>query len=57
MYKLCVDLRGFYLKTGQFLGARPDFLPRPMCEALRQAPLLAAPLGVPAQHLHRSGSP
>ena len=34
MFRLCVDLRGFYLKAGQFLGARPDFLPRPVCEAL-----------------------
>lgn len=34
MYKLSVDLRGFYLKTGQFMGARGDFVPRPICERL-----------------------
>jgi aarF domain-containing kinase len=27
MYNLCVDLRGFYLKAGQFLGTRYDFMP------------------------------
>ena len=27
MVKLCLDLRGFYLKTGQFLGTRHDFMP------------------------------
>lgn len=25
---LCLDLRGFYLKTGQFLGTRADFVPK-----------------------------
>eukprot|EP00612_Vaucheria_litorea_P004715 CAMPEP_0171461426 /NCGR_PEP_ID=MMETSP0945-20130129/5880_1 /TAXON_ID=109269 /ORGANISM="Vaucheria litorea, Strain CCMP2940" /LENGTH=496 /DNA_ID=CAMNT_0011987773 /DNA_START=427 /DNA_END=1917 /DNA_ORIENTATION=+ len=25
---LCLDLRGFYLKTGQFLGTRHDFMPQ-----------------------------
>jgi hypothetical protein len=34
MYSLCVDMRGFYLKSGQFLGARGDFMPKPMCETL-----------------------
>lgn len=29
MLKLCLDLRGFYLKAGQFLGSRPDFMPTP----------------------------
>lgn len=28
MLKLCLDLRGFYLKTGQFLGTRHDFMPK-----------------------------
>lgn len=27
MIKLCLGLRGFYLKTGQFLGTRYDFMP------------------------------
>lgn len=27
MLKLCTDLRGFYLKSGQFLGSRHDFMP------------------------------
>lgn len=34
MYSLCVDMRGFYLKVGQFLGARGDFMPLPVCERL-----------------------
>lgn len=34
MYNLCVDLRGFYLKTGQFLGARGDFVPEQICRKL-----------------------
>ncbi|KAK9811448.1 hypothetical protein WJX72_004052 [[Myrmecia] bisecta] len=34
MYSLAVDLRGFYLKVGQFIGARRDFIPPPMCEHL-----------------------
>jgi predicted unusual protein kinase regulating ubiquinone biosynthesis (AarF/ABC1/UbiB family) len=25
---LCLDLRGFYLKSGQFLGTRSDFMPQ-----------------------------
>ena len=36
MHSLCIDLRGFYLKAGQFLGARGDFVPQPMCETLSQ---------------------
>jgi predicted unusual protein kinase regulating ubiquinone biosynthesis (AarF/ABC1/UbiB family) len=31
MHSLCVDLRGFYLKAGQFLGARGDFVPEQIC--------------------------
>ncbi|GMH36923.1 hypothetical protein BSKO_04796 [Bryopsis sp. KO-2023] len=31
MYNLCVDLRGFYLKAGQFIGARGDFVPEAIC--------------------------
>lgn len=34
MYRLCVDLRGFYLKSGQFLGARGDFVPEQICRKL-----------------------
>ena len=34
MYSLCVDLRGFYLKSGQFIGARGDFVPEQICRKL-----------------------
>lgn len=34
MYDLCVELRGFYLKAGQFLGARGDFVPEQICRKL-----------------------
>eukprot|EP00884_Botryococcus_braunii_P022387 jgi/Botrbrau1/8832/Bobra.0335s0019.1 len=34
LYSLAVDLRGFYLKVGQFLGARVDFIPEPICRRL-----------------------
>ena len=35
VYALCVELRGFYLKDGQFLGARTDFVPIAWCKLLR----------------------
>lgn len=34
MYNLCVSLRGFYLKAGQFIGARGDFVPEQICRTL-----------------------
>ncbi|KAI8476233.1 MAG: ABC1/COQ8 ser/thr kinase [Monoraphidium minutum] len=34
MYRLCIDLRGFYLKAGQFIGARADFVPEQVCRQL-----------------------
>ncbi|GLI59949.1 hypothetical protein VaNZ11_002002 [Volvox africanus] len=34
MYKLCIELRGFYLKTGQFIGSRSDFVPEQICRKL-----------------------
>lgn len=34
VYALCVALRGFYLKDGQFLGARTDFVPAAWCGRL-----------------------
>jgi len=34
MHRLCIDLRGFYLKAGQFLGSRPDFVPQLICRRL-----------------------
>jgi len=34
MYNLCVDLKGFYIKTGQFLGSRGEFVPVPLCMEL-----------------------
>jgi len=27
VYRLCVEMRGFYLKDGQFIGSRADFIP------------------------------
>ena len=32
---LCITLRGFYIKTGQFLGTRYDFMPRIYCTKLQ----------------------
>lgn len=32
---LCMNLRGFYIKTGQFLGTRYDFMPRVYCTKLQ----------------------
>lgn len=34
MYRLCINLRGFYLKAGQFIGARADFIPEEICRQL-----------------------
>jgi predicted unusual protein kinase regulating ubiquinone biosynthesis (AarF/ABC1/UbiB family) len=34
MYDLFVSMRGFYLKAGQFIGARGDFVPEPICRRL-----------------------
>jgi predicted unusual protein kinase regulating ubiquinone biosynthesis (AarF/ABC1/UbiB family) len=34
MINLCLSLRGFYLKTGQFLGTRHDFMPIQYIEKL-----------------------
>ncbi len=34
MYRLCLGLRGFYMKAGQFIGSRADFVPEPMCRKL-----------------------
>ncbi|GLC33499.1 hypothetical protein PLESTB_000081700 [Pleodorina starrii] len=34
MYKLCIALRGFYLKAGQFIGSRSDFVPEQICRKL-----------------------
>lgn len=36
VYTLCVELRGFYLKDGQFLGARTDLVPMQWCDSLRR---------------------
>ena len=36
MIDLCLQLRGFYLKTGQFLGTRHDFMPRLYTQRLSQ---------------------
>lgn len=35
VYKLCTELRGFYLKDGQFLGTRADFVPAAWIRRLR----------------------
>eukprot|EP00798_Chlamydomonas_sp_ICE-L_P027625 gene27625-7262_t len=34
MYDLCIHLRGFYLKAGQFIGSRGDFVPEQVCRKL-----------------------
>ncbi|GFR52787.1 hypothetical protein Agub_g15404, partial [Astrephomene gubernaculifera] len=34
MYNLCISLRGFYLKAGQFIGSRADFVPEQICRKL-----------------------
>lgn len=34
MCDLCVDLRGFYVKAGQFIGARADVVPIEICQQL-----------------------
>ncbi|KAK9834339.1 hypothetical protein WJX81_008600 [Elliptochloris bilobata] len=34
LFRIAIDLRGFYLKVGQFLGARADFIPEPICRQL-----------------------
>jgi aarF domain-containing kinase len=36
MVNLCLDLQGFYLKTGQFLGTRYDFMPPQFTSKLSQ---------------------
>ncbi|BDA44687.1 probable AarF domain-containing protein kinase 1 [Coccomyxa sp. Obi] len=33
-YSMAVDLRGFYLKLGQFFAARAEFVPEPICRHL-----------------------
>lgn len=34
MWELCIDLRGFYIKAGQFLATRYDFIPSIICKKL-----------------------
>ena len=36
MWALATELRGFYLKAGQFLGSRGDFVPKETVEVLRR---------------------
>ena len=45
MYSICVDMRGFYLKGGQFLGARSDFIPLPICKRLALLQDQVPPMG------------
>ncbi|CAN0194323.1 unnamed protein product [Ectocarpus sp. 12 AP-2014] len=67
MLKLCLDLRGFYLKSGQFLGTRHDFMPKiflrklgklhddvPPMAASHVSKVLARELNVPAEELFSS---
>lgn len=35
VYALCTELRGFYLKDGQYLGTRTDVVPQAWCLVLR----------------------
>lgn len=39
MVNLCLGMRGFYLKTGQFLGTRHDFMPKSYTVILTLRPL------------------
>ncbi|KAA8494310.1 Uncharacterized protein FVE85_4285 [Porphyridium purpureum] len=34
VYNLCTSMRGFYLKDGQFIGSRADFVPAAWCDEL-----------------------
>ncbi|KDD73908.1 hypothetical protein H632_c1741p1, partial [Helicosporidium sp. ATCC 50920] len=34
MYDLCLSMRGFYLKAGQFISSRSDFVPDAICRQL-----------------------
>ena len=34
MLKLCLDMKGFYLKSGQFLATRHDFMPEQFTKKL-----------------------
>ena len=45
VYALCVELRGFYLKDGQFIGARTDFVPPAWCTLLRALQDRVPPVG------------
>ncbi|CAM9496496.1 unnamed protein product, partial [Discosporangium mesarthrocarpum] len=67
MLQLCLDLRGFYLKSGQFLGTRHDFMPKvflgklgtlhdavPPMPAHRVQDVLDKHLGVPPDDLFSS---
>jgi len=45
MLELCLEMRGFYLKAGQFLGTRPDFMPLPFIEKLSTLHDRVPPLG------------
>ncbi|CAM9798469.1 unnamed protein product, partial [Hapterophycus canaliculatus] len=67
MLKLCLDLRGFYLKSGQFLGTRHDFMPKiflqklgklhddvPPMAASRVSRVLSRELDVPPDELFTS---
>lgn len=48
MIDLCLHLRGFYLKTGQFLGTRHDFMPRQYTTKLAMLHDSVPPLGAQA---------
>eukprot|EP00238_Polyblepharides_amylifera_P014371 CAMPEP_0196587874 /NCGR_PEP_ID=MMETSP1081-20130531/58874_1 /TAXON_ID=36882 /ORGANISM="Pyramimonas amylifera, Strain CCMP720" /LENGTH=432 /DNA_ID=CAMNT_0041910197 /DNA_START=162 /DNA_END=1460 /DNA_ORIENTATION=+ len=34
MYELCINLKGFYIKAGQFIGCKVDLVPQQVCESL-----------------------
>ncbi len=36
LYRLCVDLKGLYIKAGQFIGTRADLMPYPYVRWLGQ---------------------
>jgi len=51
MLKMCLDLGGFYLKFGQFLSTRHDFMPEPFTRKLRALQDSVPPL--PAEEVRR----
>ena len=45
MLSMCLGLKGFYIKSGQFIGARGDFVPAEICERLAVLHDAVPPMG------------